>query len=149
MRGRKRTDWAGITQGSLTVIEESGRDRHGNVLWRCKCACGVECMKPNRALASGVKSCSPACGVSASNRTRARHGMWKSKEYWAWSGLKQRCLNPKTTHYNRYGGRGISVHPAWVDSFEQFLADVGQAPTNALSLDRIDNNGNYEPGNVR
>lgn len=149
MRGRKRIEWAGTRQGKLTVVAEAGRDQHGNVLWRCLCDCGNECVKPNRALASGVKSCSPACGVSDSNTSRAKHGMWKTKEYQAWSSMKQRCNNPSNTHYESYGGRGISVHPAWVDNFEQFLADVGPAPENVLSLDRVDNNGNYEPGNVR
>lgn len=149
MRGRKRTDWAGITQGQLTIHNEVGRDKHGNVLWHCVCMCGATCVKSNKELASGVKSCSTACGVSASNTIRSKHGMWKSKEYRAWSGIKQRCLNPSNTHYVRYGGRGITICPQWVDSFEQFLSDVGEAPSNALSLDRIDNDGNYEPGNVR
>jgi hypothetical protein len=149
MRGRKRIEWAGTTQGKLTIIEEVGRDPHGNVLWRCICECGVVCEKANRSLAGGVKSCSPACGVSASNTARAIHGMWKSKEYQTWASMKQRCTNPNSMHYPTYGGRGITVHPAWIDNFEQFLVDVGRAPETALSLDRINNDGNYEPGNVR
>jgi len=149
MRGRKRTEWAGTTQGKLTVLSECGRDQHGNVLWKCWCSCGSVCVKSNKSLTAGVKSCSTACGVADSNATRAKHGMWKSKEYTTWAGMKQRCLNPDYNMYHRYGGRGISVHPAWVNSFEQFLSDVGPAPSRALSLDRIDNDGNYEPGNVR
>lgn len=149
MRGRKRVEWAGTRQGKLTIYTEVGRDKHGNVLWQCRCDCGAECVKANRSLSSGVKSCSPACGVADSNKARTVHGMWTSKEYRTWSGIKQRCFNPNNTHYARYGGRGITIHPAWVDSFEAFFAYVGTAPDDALSLDRIDNRGNYEPGNVR
>jgi len=76
--------------------------------------------------------------------------MWKSKEYDCWQGMKQRCLNPNSSSYASYGGRGISIHPTWVDDFDAFLAYVGKAPdTPRASLDRIDVNGNYEPNNVR
>jgi len=146
---RKR-NWTGIVQGKLTVIEEGGRDGHGNVLWLCRCECGQEAFKSNNNLNSGVKSCSTSCGITESNIARARHGMWKSKEYSAWINMKRRCFNPNTTHYANYGGRGIKVHQPWVDSFEAFLADVGRAPTtHRSSLDRIDCDGNYEPSNVR
>lgn len=63
--------------------------------------------------------------------------------------MRQRCLNPKAIGYKRYGGRGITVCDQWRDSFEAFLADVGPRPSAAHSIDRIDNDGNYEPGNVR
>lgn len=149
MRGRKRVDWAGKRQGKLIVLSEAGRDAHGNVLWNCLCDCGTKCTKSNNNLAGGVKSCSTACGVTTSNIERSKHGMWKTKEYRAWSGMKQRCLNPQNKHYASYGGRGITVYPAWVNSFEAFVMDVGLAPQDALSLDRIDNDGNYEPSNVR
>lgn len=150
-QGSKR-DWTGKTQGSLTVMAESGRDKHGNVLWLCECECGAKVHKSNNNLNGGAKTCSTACGVAASNKRRARHGMWKSKEYSTWRGLRARCLDPNNGAYNSYGGRGISVHPAWAgsDGFDAFYADVGPAPAgNRVSLDRIDNDGNYEPGNVR
>ena len=63
--------------------------------------------------------------------------------------MVERCCNPSCACYERYGGRGIKVHPAWRESFQQFYDDVGPRPSAAYSLDRIDNNGNYEPGNVR
>lgn len=69
-------------------------------------------------------------------------------EYRVWKGLRQRCQNPHEQYYSNYGGRGITYHPSW-DDFEVFLADVGRRPGREYSLDRIDNNGNYEPGNVR
>lgn len=70
-------------------------------------------------------------------------------EYRAWVGLKQRCLNTKNPRYENYGGRGIKVHPDWVNDFGRFLKDVGARPSNKHSLDRINNDGNYEPGNAK
>lgn len=72
-----------------------------------------------------------------------------SKEYTARISMLARCYNPKNKHYRDYGGRGITVCAAWRESFEAFLADVGHKPHSGLSLDRINNDGNYEPGNVR
>lgn len=147
MRGRKR-DWTGVIQGNLTVLCETGRDADGNVLWECLCTCGARCVKPNKTLAAGIKSCSTACGVSASNASRAQHGQYESKEYKAWVGMKQRCLNPRSTRYHRYGGRGVTLCARWL-TFENFFADVGRAPAKHMTIDRIDNNRGYEPGNVR
>lgn len=76
------------------------------------------------------------------------HGKSKTKEYFIWSGIMQRCLNPKSPAYHHYGGRGITVCRRW-RSFQNFIEDVGEAPTPKHSIDRIDNNGSYEPGNVR
>ena len=73
----------------------------------------------------------------------------RSSEYMAWHAMKQRCLNPKHAAYSRYGGRGIRVCDEWRDNFQQFLVDVGPRPDPSLSLDRIDNDGDYRPGNVR
>lgn len=70
-------------------------------------------------------------------------------EYAAWGHMKSRCLSPANTYYADYGGRGITVCQQWIDSFQSFLADVGSRPSAQHSLDRINNDGNYEPGNVR
>lgn len=73
-----------------------------------------------------------------------------TKVYRAWISMKDRCLNPRNRHYACYGGRGIRIHPDWVNDFSKFLADVGEPPTPLHSLDRYPNNdGNYEPGNIR
>jgi hypothetical protein len=149
MRGMKR-DWRGVTQHRLTVVSElPDRDRLGNVQWECLCECGKTCVKTNHELQKGAKSCSAACGVSRSNTERAIHGMYDSKEYKAWKGMRQRCLNPNHTKFHRYGGRGIPICDAWKDSFLQFLADVGLAPEGVLTIDRIENEKGYEPGNVK
>lgn len=80
---------------------------------------------------------------------RERHGMNKTPEHRAWVHMKQRCMNPNKREYPHYGGRGIRVCDRWLNSFLAFLADVGPRPSEKHSLDRIDVNGHYEPGNVR
>lgn len=89
-------------------------------------------------------------GVADSNRRRTKHGdaAKQTKVYRTWFSIKQRCTNPSYIHYHRYGGRGITLHPVWLASYEQFRADVGE-PFPGATLDRIDNDKGYEPGNVR
>ncbi len=85
-----------------------------------------------------------------SRRTHGHAGKTKSPEYRAWDAMKQRCLNPNAANYDDYGGRGITIYESWLQ-FENFLADMGTKPEpkRGYSLDRIDNDGDYEPGNVR
>jgi len=77
-----------------------------------------------------------------------KHGMRYSKEYISWAGMKRRCYNPRRDGYEYYGGRGIAVCSQWRYSFNQFYADMGPRPE-GTSLDRIDNDGNYEPNNCQ
>ena len=79
--------------------------------------------------------------MSTSNRYGA--------EYWAWRDMKKRCLLPTNKYFYNYGGRGISVCDSWLESYDNFLQDMGRRPSGKYSLDRIDNNGNYEPSNCR
>jgi hypothetical protein len=76
-----------------------------------------------------------------------KHGMHATPEYRAWQHMKDRCYNPKSRRYNRYGARGIRVCDQWRESFETFYADMGPRPPDDRSIERIDNDGNYEPGN--
>jgi hypothetical protein len=76
------------------------------------------------------------------------HGDSDSRTHRIWRAMKTRCSNPRASNYAIYGGRGITVCQAWCDSYEQFLTDMGKCP-DGCSIDRIDNSGNYEPGNCR
>jgi hypothetical protein len=94
----------------------------------------------------GTRERFPPTGVI----TNYKHGLIHTHEYKAWISMKDRCLNSKSRNYPGWGGRGITVHPAWIHDFQVFYAYVGPKPTSQHSLDRFpDMNGNYEPGNVR
>ena len=110
------------------------------------CACGKKDHRSKlNSLTSGeTKSC--GCGAGA----KSKHGESFSPEYCAWAAMIQRCTNPKYKGWKNYGGRGIIVCERWMNDFIDFLADVGYRPSSRHSLDRYpNNNGNYEPGNVR
>jgi hypothetical protein len=77
-----------------------------------------------------------------------KHGMTGTKEYKAWTNMKRRCSDPTTHNWHRYGGRGIKVCAEWTSSFESFYDHLGPAPSSAHSIGRIDNDADYEPGNV-
>lgn len=83
------------------------------------------------------------------HKTCVVHGQTKTKAHRAWSDMKTRCLNKNYKNYHRYGGRGIEVYPLWINNFQAFINCIGLPPTSSHSLDRIDNDGHYEPNNVR
>lgn len=143
------------TFGRLIVIARDGATGDGKARWRCLCECGTILTVTGKDLRSGNTQ---SCGcqrrdqfVAASIKRCTKHGhaAKDSKVYQAWISMKSRCYYPHNASYARYGGRGIQVCERWRDSFENFLADMGEPPTPQHSIDRIDNDGNYEPGNVR
>lgn len=131
--------------GNRTVVAFSHIDTKGMSKWRCICDCGKLSILRKENLYRD-KSC-PNC-------SRTKHGFTKNKSkglgtaYKSWCAMKQRCLNSNSHNYYLYGGRGIKIHQLWVDSFVEFYKYIGDRPK-GTSLDRIDSNGNYEPGNVR
>lgn len=129
------------------------KDKKGRMLpyYVCCCDCGTERRVHGVTL---VKGKSRSCGCMRGaliTQNKTRHGGRKShpKEYRAWRGMKGRCKNTNHRHYASYGGRGITVCAAWENDFPGFLKDVGSAPSPKHSLDRINNDGNYEPSNCR
>lgn len=144
----KPINLTGRTFGLLEVVERTGAIRHRQALWRCRCVCGGEIARTSTALTKGVTT---SCGCATSeaiSRGRRTHGQSKSGLYRRWMAMNTRCTNPNADNYGRYGGRGISVHPEW-RRFEAFERDMGVGFSSELELDRIDTNGNYEPGNCR
>jgi hypothetical protein len=131
--------------GLLTFVEEAGTNKHSKKLWKLKCDCGEYTI----AIASQVRSGkTQSCGHLKSAGNRRTHGQRGSKLYIAWCNMKARCDNKSHAQYKDYGGRSIVYDPRWVD-FEIFAKDVGTPPSNKHTLDRINNNGNYEVSNVR
>lgn len=142
----RRTDaQLGARFGRLTVIDEPTPGARSEVGVRCDC--GIEKTVATRALGTSTNSCG-CLGKEASSQRALTHGRTGTSEYRIWQGMKWRCLNPNYKPYPRYGGRGITVCDRWRDSFDAFLADVGPRPSKKHTLDRLDNDGNYEPGNV-
>ena len=86
--------------------------------------------------------------VNLGNTHAVRHGMRSTSTYSSWANILQRCTNQNSQAYERYGGRGITVCDRWRNSFENFYADMGERPE-GTSIDRINNDSNYEPGNCR
>lgn len=143
------SDIVGNKYGRLTVTAFAGYSQHARPRpqWLCKCTCGNEYVGVGSALKNGNTS---SCGclrkeVSTANATT--HGMKGTSVYNTWSGMINRCSLPSNNRYARYGGRGISVCKRWL-SFENFLEDMGE-PKKGESIDRVNNNGNYEPSNCR
>lgn len=144
----KLLNLTGIRFGRLVVVERFVSDTR-RVKWRCACDCGTLRIVTAEGLRSEkTKSCGCIQKEIASKLFK-KHGLrGKSPLYSTWSNMKQRCLNPDSQDYPRYGGRGIKICERWLNDFGAFAADVGERPDN-MTLDRKDNNGDYEPSNCR
>ncbi len=138
----------------LLVKSYAGIDKNKRHYWICECDCGNKTKVISHSLQSKhTKSCGCYSRDKVSQR-RLKHGhtltlKLRTAEYRAWSHIKSRCYNKNVYNYCDYGGRGIKVCDRWLESFENFLADMGMKPDKRYSIDRIDNNGNYEPSNCR
>ena len=148
----KLRDLTGQTFGRLTVVERVKNDKYKDAYWLCRCICGNEVVVRGTCLTKGEIQ---SCGCLQKERTvqaNTKHGMTESKIYHTWRDIKDRCYNKNSKDYPRYGGRGITMFEDWKENFQAFYDYVSMLENYGeknYSLDRIENNGNYEPGNVR
>src|SRR3990167_5792424 len=125
---------------NLTAIKYTDTNKKYRKIWLFKCDCGKEKKLPMTSVKCGaIKSC--GC-------LRIKHGMYKTKIYTTWAQMKSRCDNTKSPHFKRYGGRGIKVCKHWM-KFENFYKDMFPTWKEGLSIDRINNDGNYSKKNCR
>lgn len=150
----RKIEMVGRRFGRL-LVEQQAQNMGRDVAWACVCDCGVPLNVRGAALRRGnTRSCGClhreqliARNELALARTARTHGMSNTRTFRIWAGMRKRCRNPRTNCFHSYGGRGIKVCARW-ESFENFLADMGEAPAQ-MSIDRIDVNGDYAPGNCR
>ncbi len=148
-------DLAGLRFGRLLVKGFTGVDGGRNALWECVCDCG------NRTVVRGLRlrnGTTRSCGCLRSELMKKSKGAeiihghttggGSTRTYRSWASMIQRCSNPNNPDYAAYGGRGITVCSRWMRSFADFLADMGERPP-GLTIERVDNDGNYEPGNCK
>jgi len=130
------------------VVVARAPSRGMRTFWACKCSCGNEFEAHGTKLRRNLIQRCKACRAKFTGDRSRTHGKSKTSEYIIWSKLRERCNNPTSPAYASYGGRGITVCARW-SSFERFLEDMGPRPSRNYSVDRIDNDGNYEPENCK
>ena len=141
-------DLTGMKFGRLTVIERVGNTKSRAARWKCRCSCGKEKIVTGSHLLSGATQ---SCGCLWSDVVK-KNLPYYSKIYSAWHGIKRRCFNPNFKSYSNYGGRGITICDEWNDDFQAFYDYVSKLPhfgEEGYTLDRINNDGNYEPNDLR
>lgn len=148
----RRVDLTGKKYTRLYVVCEKGRNKHGNVLWLCKCDCGNELLVSTNSLNThNTRSC--GCIFKeyiTSSKKNKRHGYTGTRLYTIWRDMKLRCTNDKQVGYKNYGGRGIKVCDEWLNNFVIFKDwAMNNGYNDRLTLDRINVDGDYEPSNCR
>ena len=142
-----RADLTGFVFSRFTVLSYAGKSA-GKSNWLCICVCGTQkVVRGSHLTGRKTRSCGCLELQLLSERSKT-HGMSKTRPYRIWRDMINRCHYEPYPERHLYGGRGIEVCQRWRDSFESFIADMG-LPESHLSIDRIDSNGNYEPGNCR
>ena len=137
---------AGQTYGQLTAIRQTaagGRGHPRAERWLFQCSCGKQKeIRPISVRSGHTKGCGCL-------QLRTTHGGSGTSEFQAWADMKRRCNNPNDQHYKNYGGRGITICLEWQNDFVAFLDYIGPKPSPSYSVDRIDNDLGYQPGNVK
>jgi hypothetical protein len=134
--------------GRLTVIARA-ESWDSAVRWQCFCDCGETSVSPSKTLKRGTTL---SCGCLGKERAKAaltKHGRTETAEYRIWTDMKTRCYNHRSKHWKNWGGRGITVCDEWLHDFAAFFAHIGERPSREYSIDRINNDLGYTPGNVR
>lgn len=146
--GKPVSDLTGQRFGKLVVQLRAGSHR-GRAAWQCQCDCGNSTVKVGFDLTQGSY---PSCGCEVKYKP-LKYGAAIKRElspmYQRWLNMRSRCNDPKNKQYHDYGGRGIKVCAEWEASFQAFLDYLGEPPSPHHTMDRINNDGGYEPGNVR
>lgn len=151
----KVRDISGKRFGRILVTGRAGSSACGTATWHCVCDCGRECVVEGAKLRKGNTK---SCGCLRDEKSRERrltHGRSGTRLYAVWKMMVQRCYNPSNKNFNRYGGRGIEMDPAWrydYDAFCKWSMENGydpDAPVQKCTIDRIDNEKGYGPGNCR
>lgn len=140
--------------GRLLVLGYLGSRKGGVHAWAYRCDCGTVYYALGSNMVRGLTSSCGCAHPTDPTRTRQwRNGAGDVSWYSRWAGIVRRCTDPRSHKYHNYGARGITVAPQWVASVETFIrdliAEIGDVPFPGAQLDRINNDGNYEPGNVR
>ena len=140
-----RNNLVGKKFGKLMVLSLLEERKKSKVVYKCICDCGNSCETQSDNLVSGnSKSCGCVKKIRLADLTR-KHGMRSAPEYYIFMAIRQRCNYSKSDNYERYGGRGIKC---LYNSFQEFIDDVGCRPSSKHQINRINNDGNYEQGNV-
>lgn len=144
----KVLDLCGHKYGKLSPVRFIGRDKHGHRVWECLCDCGsTKPVTVNHLRAGNVKSCGCSSKLLEMEAKKRDYRSF-TKTYKTWNSMKSRCLHVSNPEYFRYGGAGITICDRWLESFDNFLEDMGERPE-GLTIDRVDPQGNYEPNNCR
>jgi hypothetical protein len=143
----KPNDLTGQQFGRLTAIVRRGSDLHGNAMWLCKCRCGGSTTVRGYLLVAGKPRGCQACSRGRKGGRKNLLEDWQREIYPVWKAMVARCGNTKSKDWPGYGGRGITVCERWQDFFK-FAEDMGKRQP-GLTLERLDNDGGYEPSNCK
>lgn len=141
-------DLTGQKFGKLTVIKRVENNKDYGSKWLCKCDCGNEVIVFSNNIRRGNTQ---SCGCLFLD-SHIKHKLYGTNVYKVWDNMRNRCLNPNATGFKNWGGRGITIFKPWIEDFQLFYDYVSKLPffgENGRTLDRINNNGNYEPDNLR